>query len=252
MVQEASDRMHRHKTGDSTSSPTSLITFFDFERAYDKVWREGLLHKMIKMKIPYAFVKYVRHFLSARRTKVEVNKVKSNTFYMNEGLPQGSSISPILFLIFINDILDDVDASPSLFADDTAVWIATGKNKEDATRQMQKNITAIEKWAQKWKMSLNKGKTEAMVISTDAADLEWKPRLRLKGQEIKIVKDYKFLGVTLDGGLRFNLHVNRVIAKCKKRIGILKCLRGKDWGQGLEEQRLLYLLYIISALEYAD
>ena len=182
---------------------------------------------------------------------MEVNRRRSRPFYLNEGLPQGSSISPILFLIFISDILDEVDARPSLFADDTAVWIATGRNKKEAEKNMQRNINKIQDWADRWKMALNHDKTEAMVISTDAGDLGWKPRLHLKGKSIKIVKLYKFLGVTIDGGLRFNLHVNRIIAKCKKRINIMKCLKGKDWGQSLETQRTLYYVYIRSAMEYA-
>ena len=82
----------------------TVVTFFDFEKAYDKVWRDGLLYKMMKLGIPYKFIKYTRHFLSARKTRVEVNGCKSSNFYLNEGLPQGSAISPLLFLLFINDI----------------------------------------------------------------------------------------------------------------------------------------------------
>ena len=59
---------------------------------------------MIKMNIPYAFIKYTRLFLSARRTTVEINGTRSKEFYLNQGLPQGSAISPLLFLLFINDI----------------------------------------------------------------------------------------------------------------------------------------------------
>ena len=175
-----------------------MVTFFDFERAYDKVWRKGLLCKMIRMGIPYKLVKYVRNFLSARRATVEVNKKRSKRFNLNQGLPQGSSISPVLFLIFINDITTDTDAHPSLFADDTAVWIVAGKDRKAAERKMQKNINAIQKWAEDWKMCLNQDKTETMVISSDRKDLTWKPELYLKGERIRIVKDYKFLGVTID------------------------------------------------------
>jgi ribonuclease HI len=186
---------------------------------------------------------------------VEVNGTKSNTFYLNEGLPQGSSISPILFLIFINDITTEDTASnstPSLFADDTAVWISVGKDRAEAKRKMQAIINGIQTWSEKWKMSLNQGKTETMIISSSNADLQWEPALFLKGTRVKIVKEYKFLGVTIDGGLHFNTHVNRLVSKCKKRSRILKCLAGKDWGQNLETQRALYSTYIRSALEYAS
>ena len=81
-VQAGTDAIHRKKGG------AMGIIFFDFEKAYDKVWRDGLIHKMIKMGLPYRYVKYVLSFLSARRTWVDVNGVLSNQLYLNEGLPQ--------------------------------------------------------------------------------------------------------------------------------------------------------------------
>ena len=92
LVQMASDKIHENDEGSTT-----LVTFFDFSRAYDKVWREGLLSKMIKMGVPFQFIKYTRMFLSGRKTVVDINGVQSNPFYLNEDLPQGSAISPLLF-----------------------------------------------------------------------------------------------------------------------------------------------------------
>jgi len=91
-----------------------------------------------------------------------------------------------------------------------------------------------------------------MVISSDPKDLSWKPRLFLQGKQVKVVTDYKFLGVTIDQKLRFNVHVNRIIHKARKRIGVLRCLKGKEWGQDLETLRTLYITYIRSAVEYAS
>ena len=176
LVQMASDKLHSSKDG-----TTTMVTFFDFSRAYDKVWREGLLHKMIKMKLPYRFIKYTRLFLSTRATYVEINGTRCNKFYLNEGLPQDSAISPLLFLLFINDITDFTKegATPSLFADDTAIWIQSGKDKQQATRAMQDNINGIAGWADEWKMKLNSDKTQVLIISTSKDDLCWKPALFL-------------------------------------------------------------------------
>ena len=250
LVQMATDTMQAKTNGGAAT----MLTFFDFNRAFDTVWRDGLLSKMIDMGIPYSYIKYTRAFLSARRTKVKVNGETSKEFYLNEGLPQGSSISPILFLIYINDITDyiNAEAKGSLFVDDTAAWKAVGKDKMEAERKMQAIIDGVSRWARDWKMSLNSDKTEAMVISSSNKDLKWKPVLHLKGAQVKIVSEYKFLGVIIDGGLRFKSHVNRVIAKCRKRNNILRCMAGKDWGQSLETQKKLYLAYIRSAIEYAS
>ena len=242
------------KKKDDDEGVATIVTFFDFERAYDKVWREGLIHKMIKLGIPYSFIKYTRHFLSARRTAVEINNKRSPEFYLNEGLPQGSAISPLLFLIFINDITEYTkDGSTlSLFADDTAAWVFKGENKEEAERKMQENIDAISRWADDWKMTLNTDKTKVMVISSNSKDHKWKPSLFLKGEQLEVVKEYKFLGVIIDNQLRFNSHVAKTVAKCKRRNNLLRCLAGKDWGQSMESQKTLYVTYIRSALEYAS
>ena len=74
LVQQASDQMH------SSNNPRTYATFFDYEKAYDKVWRDGLLFKMQALNIPDRFIRYVRHFLSGRKTRVEVNGVRSETF----------------------------------------------------------------------------------------------------------------------------------------------------------------------------
>ena len=120
LVQNATDQIHNSK-----ANPRTMTTFFDYEKAFDKVWRDGLLLKMIKLNIPEKLIRYVRHFLSGRKTRVEFNGTRSKAFRLDQGLPQGSCISPLLFLIFINDI--DVDLHPdtiaSLFADDTHGWL---------------------------------------------------------------------------------------------------------------------------------
>ena len=101
-------------------------------------------------------------------------------------------------------------------------------------------------------MSINKGKTKAMVMSTSAADTSWEPELTLAHQNILKAKKYKFLGVTIDSGLRFKDHIDNTVKKSIKRVNIIKCLAGKDWGQSLESQRKLYLTYVRSCLEYAS
>ena len=159
------------------TSNRTITTFFDYEKAYDKVWRFGLLTKMIVLKIPPRYIQYVRNFLSGRRTVVEVNNVKSKSFVLKEGLPQGSSISPLLFLIFINDIDVDLEFTTlaSLFADDTAIWRGDGEKRGSDVKKMQQEVDKIMDWAKKWKMSINTDKTRVMVISSAPQDQKWKP-----------------------------------------------------------------------------
>ncbi len=117
---------------------------------------------------------------------------------------------------------------------------------------MQEEVEKIQFWAESWKMSINKEKTKALIVSMSSADTLWDPELSLAGKHIGTVKKYKFLGVTVDSGLRFTEHINNTVRKCTKRINIIKCLTGKDWGQQLENQRKIYLTYVRSCLEYAS
>ena len=123
---------------------TRTMTTFFF-----KVWKDRLLHKMVKMSLPGRFIKYTRHFLSERKTTVEVNETKSKFFRQTQGLPQGSAISPKLLLIFINDIdVDlDIDIIASLFADNTAIWMKDGKINGRNRILMQEEIDKIMAWA---------------------------------------------------------------------------------------------------------
>ena len=248
-VQEASDQLHTEER-----SRRLITTFFDYEKAFDKVWRDGLIHKLHQLNVPPRFIRYVRSFLAGRKTRVEVNGTRSDQFFLKQGLPQGSSISPILFVIYINDI--DVDLDPqttaSLFADDTATWLKDGHPRGSNTKLAQEEIDKIVHWADTWKMAINTDKTRTMVTSTVLDDLTWNPLLTASGSAIANVPDYKFLGLVVTNDLLFTKHIDYIITKCRKRVNILRCLATKSWGCSLETQRKLYTQYIRSALEYAS
>ena len=218
------------------------------------MWRDGLIHKLHELKIPPRFIKYIRNFLSGRKTWVEVNGVRSKPFFLTEGLPQGSCIAPLLFLIYINDIGVDLhpDTTASLFADDTATWLRDGTIRGSSRTLAQEEVQKIVDWAKQWKMKINADKTRTMVTSSAEADLTWDPNLKINNSMIKNVKDYKFLGVTINNNLRFTKHINAIISKCRKRIKIIKCLATKSWGCSPETQRRLYIQYIRSVIEYAS
>ena len=93
---------------------------------------------------------------------------------------------------------------------------------------MQANINGISEWSKKWKMVLNSDKTQVMVITLDKKDTDWIPKLELEGKVLEVVKEYRFLGVTIDSKLTFWCHVKNVIEKGKKRNKIMRCLAGKD------------------------
>ena len=249
LIQEATDQIHNGETSNLT-----MTAFFDYAKAYDKVWREGLLHKMQILGIPNRFVRYTRHFLSRRWTQVEINGTRSKRFLLKQGLPQGSSISPLLFLVFIND-LDatlDQETGVSLFADDTAEWMADGKKRGSKRLPMQHEINKILEWADKWKMKVSTDKTKALMISSSAEDKMWNPEFMAGDDKIENVREHKFLGITIDQDLRLSKHITNIQEKARKRVNILKCMSTKQWGNSVETQRKLCIAYVTSVLEYGS
>ena len=258
LTQNATDQMQmprkKAKKDKTKGENATVVIFFDYAKAYDKVWRDGLLHKLQALNIPWRFVKYIRSFLSSRITSVEINNVRSRKFHLKEGLPQGSAISPLLFVVFINDIDNDLssDTLASLFADDTAIW-KWGRDLEGEARVgMQEEIDKIISWAETWKMSLNTDKTKAMIISSNPADSSINLGLRAGDNDIKQVDKYRFLGGTVESSLRFIDHLKELGKKCRQRINILKSMSGKDWGNSIESQRTLYVQYVRACIEYAS
>jgi len=207
---------------------------------------------MIQLKLPPQFIKYVRHFLSGIKTTVSINNVESDPFLMRNGLPQGSSISPLLFLIFINDfdVELDIETAASLFADDTSAWRTDGKIRGSHRILMQKEVDKIMEWSEEWKMKVNGSKTRSMVIASSTKDKKWDPQLKAGQTSIKQEQDYRFLGVTTPSDLIFRKYVETAATKGRNRNKVLKYMATKNWGNSLETQRTIYIQYVRSGMEY--
>ena len=124
---------------------TVVAVFFDIVKAYDTVWKQGLLIKLKQLGIRGRVYCWVKDFLSERKIAVRIHGALSTQYEVENGIPQGSIISPLLFSIAINDIFKDVDSSVevALFADDRAVW-KRGRNVEFIVSKMQEKISNIE------------------------------------------------------------------------------------------------------------
>lgn len=116
--------------------------FFDIEKAYDMLWKEGLLINLLQLGVKGRTWKWVKAFLSDRKIIVRINGVFSNVYEVDNGTPQGSIISPLLFTIMINDAFKDIDKciDTTLFADDGAMW-KRGRNMEHIVQKYSKKWT---------------------------------------------------------------------------------------------------------------
>ena len=142
------------------------MTLLDFSKAYDTVWREKLLLHMLGTGIPSTFVRWIQSFFNDCRACVQLFNVFSSSRRFTQGLPQGSVLTPLLFLFYINNLASSLndDAVIALFTDDVSI-LTTARKKEDAEAAAQSIVNFVLIWSQVWKLNLNADKSEVCPFS---------------------------------------------------------------------------------------
>mgnify|MGYP000844576866 CR=1 FL=1 len=143
--------------------PTQGI-FLDVSAAFDKCWHKGLLAKLKKAKIDNSCYKLFESYLSNRVQCTVVEGLKSNFKEIKAGIPQGSKLSPLLWLLYVNDIIDGIESEILLFADDTCCF-ATGIDPADTAIILNRDLDKLNTWASKWKFTFNTGKSKDIIFS---------------------------------------------------------------------------------------
>ena len=137
------------------------VVFCDISKAFDRVWHEGLLKKLAAAGITGHLLTWFRSSLSERRQRVVLPGVESAWNFIWAGVPQGSILGPLLFLLFINDIVSDIGSNIRLFADDTSLSIIV----DMAAELLNMDLEKIMEWAKRWLVTFNPTKTESLLIS---------------------------------------------------------------------------------------
>ena len=230
----------------------TVLTLFDYTKAFDTVWRTGLLRKMLDKGIPATFIRWTKAWLVNRMAKTVIGEDHSRARIFKEGLPQGAVLSPLLFSIFIDDLLSQFDRSTlvSAFADDLAL-ACSDKDKEVASTNMQAEIERVVEWSERWGLQLNGNKCEATLFTTDSSESKWKPQLSMRGKTLGTTKSPVFLGVKYDPRLTFTAHVEDIATKMEERGRILRAIGGADWGWTKGDMCRVYTATQRSVAEYA-
>ncbi len=164
------------------------VVFFDMSKAFDKVWHEGLLFKLQAAGIRGDLLAFLSNYLTNRKQKVILPGAESTPAEIIAGVPQGSLLAllgPLLFLVYINDIVADIQAQINLFADDTSLFMIV--NSPDRTAAvLQSDIDTISRWADQWLVHFNPSKSDSMLISRKI-NKPHHPPLSMVGVDIPIV-----------------------------------------------------------------
>jgi hypothetical protein len=177
-----------------------IALFFDISSAFDKVWHDGLLYKLEKIKTPTYLWKWICSFIDKRQSFVKVNTTNSNLFEIKTGVPQGAVLSPILFSIYINDIPSNIEKNKNyslLFADDLAYYHMYNKaTKNTLETHLNKHLKHIELWLRKWRLLMAPHKCNYIIFSNGKKS---SMNLNIKLFEKNKPKCYnvKFLGIRL-------------------------------------------------------
>ena len=221
--------------------------FFDISKAFDRVWHKGLLYKIEQMGICGDLLQWIKSYLSERKQKVIINGKESVVIEINAGVPQGSILGPLFFLIFINDIVTDIGCTIKLFADDTSVYIII-ENPNTAALNLNSDLNKVHAWSKKWLVNFNPQKTETLLISRKP-DNNIHPPLYFDNTQVKEVTNHKHLGLLFNNTCHWGEHIEMITSKANKKLNVLRTLKFDLDRQTLQ---IMYFSFIRPILEYGD
>lgn len=228
-----------------------VAVFLDIEKAYDCTWKERILNQLLCWKINENLFKSINCFLNNRNFQVVVGKTVSNKFYAENGIPQGSVLSVILFLIAINNIFGTIKAPVKiiLFADDATIYMAD-KDPQKIETSLQSALTKLEKWGEQNGFILSKQKSRAINFTNKHRPVN--PPIQIYNTLIEYENTVKYLGIILDRKLKWRQYIDLIYIKCKKRENILRCLSNNNWGASFTTLKTVYFALIRSIVDYGD
>ena len=197
--------------------------FLDISKAFDKVWHPGLLFKLKQNGINGEMYEILANFLAGRKQRVTINGKVSAWNDVEAGVPQGSVLGPILFLVYINDLILGLKSDAKVFADDTSLFTVID-DVNAAHKILCDDLKFIKDWAYQWKFEFNPDPVKPpieLIFSTKNKPPVHQP-LFLNNIRLSKVNEHKHLGLILDKKLTFESHIKEKTNKAKRLLGALK------------------------------
>lgn len=221
--------------------------FTDVKKAFDRVRHSSLICKLKELGMHSSMLHWIRSYLQGRSQYVKLTGWKSESFAVTSGIPQGSHLGPLLFLIFFNDVTRVIKTSKcSLYADDLKVYHRI-KSVGDCLA-MQRDLDALHLWSLNNSLMLNIGKCNVMSFFRKRNPIRF--GYTFGGVELKRIIEKRDLGVTLTENLSFNRHMECIVAKAYSMLGFIKRIC-KNF-RNVEALKSIYFAHVRSHLEYAS
>ena len=220
--------------------------YLDFAKAFDTVAHRRLLGKLSSYGIGGQLHDWIREFITGRSQVVQVNGSSSTSADVLSGIPQGSVLGPLLFVIYINDITDNLKSDSLLYADDTKIFRRI-MCKKDA-EELQSDLNMLEAWSRKWLLSFHPDKCHVLTLGK-FENIQHTERYRVYDMELDHVFEEKDIGVIVDSDLSFAEHISTKVRVANAMVGLIRrsfsYLNGKTF-------KKLYTAHVRPHLEYAQ
>ena len=225
----------------------AILILLDISKAFDKVWHPGLMFKLKQLGITGNLYSWINSYLSNRSQKVVIGGKTSTSLPTHAGVPQGSILGPLLFLVFINDMSSHIELECHQFADDTT-FIYITKTPSAAPAIITNQLCTLTRWSKQWRVTFNASKTHFMYITYKHNRPQIDP-IYLDNTVISEVTSHTNLGLLIKNNLSWKDHVNSLVEKAQRRLNILA--RYKYTLPRAVKERL-YITMVRPILEYGD
>ena len=194
------------------------VLFLDFSKAFDSVPNGRLVEKLRYYGISGKANRVIESLLRSRRQRVAVNGSLSQWVPVTSGVPQGTVVGPILFLIYINDIQSGISSRMRLFADDSVIYRSIDTNNDHLA--LRDDLARLDQWASTWQMTFKPEKCYVMSITNKRSASVF--QYSLKGVPLQTVSSWPYLGVEIDNKLTWTPHLNKVIRSATRTLGVVQ------------------------------
>lgn len=209
--------------------------FLDVAQAFDKVWHRGLEYKLYR-DLPYQYYEILKSYLSNRFFRVRYNQEYSDLKEISAGVPQGSVLGPVLYVLYTRDIPVNDGTLLGTFADDTAILTAD-KSVEVSARKLQNAANNISNWTKKWRIKINETKSTCINFTYKKID---NPTIYIDQKIVPYANSAKYLGMNLDAKLKWKEHIKKKKEELNMKYRKLYWLLGRSSELSIQNKILLY------------